>query len=83
MIIMCLHWFEEGGSVTYAGGFCIKRIGFWLDYPRGNLTIEIARDAIDAISQIHSDLLGSVKLESPSYGSYFLFNIFFSFGGRK
>ena len=67
MIIVCLHWFEEGETVTYASGFHIKRIRFWLDYPRGNLTIEIVGDAIDAISQIHSDLLGSVKLESPSY----------------
>ena len=75
MIIVCLHWFEEGGDVTYAGGFCIKRIGFWLDYPRGNLTIAIVGDAIDAISWIHSDLLGSVELESPSYILCFYFNL--------
>ena len=26
-----LHWFEEGWAVTYAGGFCTKRIGFgWI-----------------------------------------------------
>ena len=62
MIIVCLHWFEEGGAVTYAGGFCIKRIGFWLDYLRGNLTIAIVGDAIDAVFQIHSDLLGLVSL---------------------
>ena len=84
MIIVRLHWFEEGGAVTYTGGFCIKRIGFWLDYQRGNLTIEIVGYAIDAISQIHSDLLGWVELESPSHGSYFLINgFFFFFGGRK
>ena len=58
MISVPLHWFEEGGAVTYTGGFCIKRIRFWLDYPMGNLTIEIVGDAIDAICQIHSDLLG-------------------------
>ena len=28
MISVPLHWFEEGGAVTYAGGFCINRIGF-------------------------------------------------------
>ena len=59
MISVCLHWFEEGGAITYASGFCIKIIEFWLDYPRGNLKIEIVGDAIDAMCQIHNDLLGS------------------------
>ena len=61
MIIVCLHCFKEGGAVTYTGSFHIKRNGLWLDYPRGNLTIEIAGNAIDAVSQIHSDLLGQLS----------------------
>ena len=80
MISICLHWFEEGGAVTYTGGFCIKIIGFWLDYPRGNLTIEIVGDAIDAICHIHSDLLGSSWNPLDMVHTFYLM-VFL--GGRK
>ena len=82
MISVHPHWFEEGGAVTYTGGFCIKRIGFWLDYPRGNLTIEIVGDAIDAICQTHSDLLGlSWNLLDRDHTFYLIF--WGGVGGRK
>ena len=73
-----LVWRE--GAVTYAGGFHIKRIGFWLYYPRGNLTIEIVGDAIDAVCQIHSDLLGSSWNPLDTDHTFYLM---ISLGGRK